>query len=99
MTTEMIMSDNLISHDPKVHVGGLELGAELSSSSKLDSQYRLVGGEQENDPEVVEDGVSDLNRTDGNPCNQLGKLDIDHRVDSVVNGDCQLLEQSSSGLS
>ncbi|PIA56012.1 hypothetical protein AQUCO_00700379v1 [Aquilegia coerulea] len=107
MTTEMTVSDNSVSKDPKVHVGGLELGAELSSSSKLDSQDRSEGGEQENNPEVVEDGVSGLNSTKGNPCKLEnldggspvfvlpGKLDIVHRVDSVVDGDCQQLEQSS----
>ncbi|KAF5189884.1 Iq-domain [Thalictrum thalictroides] len=99
MTTEMIVSDNSISRDPKLNVGGLELGAELSSSFKFDSQDRSEGGEKENNTEVVEDGISNLNSTEGNPCN-FENLDGGYPVfvHSVVNGDCQQLEQSSSDV-
>ncbi|XP_058098787.1 protein IQ-DOMAIN 32 isoform X2 [Magnolia sinica] len=62
---DISMTEDSISHDPKIQIGGSECGTELSISSTLDSPDRseAEGGELAHERGAVEKCNSDLNGT------------------------------------
>ncbi|KAF8406527.1 hypothetical protein HHK36_008615 [Tetracentron sinense] len=78
---ELVPTENSVSHDPRVQVGGSECGTELSISSTLDSPDRSeVGGvECEHEATVTEKKTSYPNGTTDNASNH-GNLNVEANV-------------------